>query len=145
MNGGFEDFVGIISSLNKEIQRIKAERMRALGLRGTDTMVLYYLSQHPEGMAEVDLTRAIGVDRAAVSRTVSKLQKDGYVERVTWEDSARYRVPVRLTQVGRQVADEVNQAIEAIVEDVGGEVEREDLDRTYESLSAILRRLEKIS
>ena len=39
-NERFENFVGVIYALNKEIGRIKTQKMASLGLRGTDTMVL---------------------------------------------------------------------------------------------------------
>ena len=40
----FEDFVGLISGLYKEIQRIKASEGARLGLKGSDIMCLYYLA-----------------------------------------------------------------------------------------------------
>ena len=39
----FEDFVGLISGLYKEIQRIKTSEGARLGLKGSDVMCLYYL------------------------------------------------------------------------------------------------------
>ena len=46
MNNRFESFVDVAYALNKEIQRIKSEKMGSLGLRGIDTMVLNYLFKH---------------------------------------------------------------------------------------------------
>ena len=37
MNNRFESFVDVVYALNKEIQRIKSEKMGSLGLRGIDT------------------------------------------------------------------------------------------------------------
>ena len=41
----FEDFVGLISGLYKEIQRIKTSEGARLGLKGSDVMCLYYLER----------------------------------------------------------------------------------------------------
>ena len=40
----FEDFVGVISALSKEIQRIKMVEAAKLGIKGADVMLLYQLA-----------------------------------------------------------------------------------------------------
>ena len=57
----FEDFVGIIGALNKEIQRIKNAEARRLGFRGSDVMCLYYLVKHSEGVTAAELARMADV------------------------------------------------------------------------------------
>ena len=64
----FEDFVGLISGLYKEIQRIKTSEGARLGLKGSDIMCLYYLERSKDGLTGADLARMAGVTRAAVSR-----------------------------------------------------------------------------
>ena len=66
----FEDFVGLISGLYKEIQRIKTSEGARLGLKGSDVMCLYYLERSKDGLTGADLARMAGVTRAAVSRTL---------------------------------------------------------------------------
>ena len=55
MSTQFESFVGIISLANKEISRIKGQEMGRMGLKGSDTMCLYYLKKHPEGITSAEL------------------------------------------------------------------------------------------
>ena len=62
MNNRFESFVDVVYALNKEIQRIKSEKMGSLGLRGIDTMVLYYLFKHAIELSEADLARLVRQD-----------------------------------------------------------------------------------
>ena len=69
----FEDFVGLISGLYKEIQRIKTSEGARLGLKGSDIMCLYYLERSKDGLTGADLARMAGVTRAAVSRTLAHL------------------------------------------------------------------------
>ena len=76
----FEDFVGLISGLYKEIQRIKTSEGARLGLKGSDVMCLYYLERSKDGLTGADLARMAGVTRAAVSRTLAHLEEGGYVE-----------------------------------------------------------------
>ena len=70
----FEDFVGSISALGKEIQRLTAS----------------------------ELARMVDVSRAAMSRTVAHLAEDGFVEvgDAEDEDASKYRAPVRHTEKG---------------------------------------------
>ncbi len=84
----FEDFVGLISGLYKEIQRIKTSEGARLGLKGSDVMCLYYLERSKDGLTGADLARMAGVTRAAVSRTLAHLEEGGYVE---VDDSGRCR------------------------------------------------------
>ena len=97
----FEDFVGLISGLYKEIQRIKTSEGARLGLKGSDVMCLYYLERSKDGLTGADLARMAGVTRAAVSRTLAHLEEGGYVEVDDSGDAAvKYRAPVRLTALG---------------------------------------------
>ena len=45
----FEDFVGLIGAIDKEIQRIKTAELARFGLRASDLMVVYYLEKNPAG------------------------------------------------------------------------------------------------
>ena len=91
----FEDFVGLISGLYKEIQRIKTSEGARLGLKGSDVMCLYYLERSKDGLTGADLARMAGVTRAAVSRTLAHLEEGGYVEVDDSGDAAvKYRAPV---------------------------------------------------
>ena len=74
----FEDFVGLISGLYKEIQRIKTSEGARLGLKGSDVMCLYYLERSKDGLTGADLARMAGARwhiwrRAATSRSMIRV------------------------------------------------------------------------
>lgn len=142
----FEDFVGLITLISKEISRIKTVEAEKLGLRGSDIMCLYYLGQNEEGLTGADLARESDVTRAAVSRTLAHLEEDGFVE-VCGEQAtgSRYRAPVRLTEKGRQVNAEANEIIRRVVTEVGEELGDIQRVQMYRSLNLILERLRGIS
>ena len=141
----FEDFVGLIDALHKEIQRIKAAEAERLGFKGADVMCLYYLTKNPEGLTGSELARLVDVSRAAMSRTIARLESDDLVEAAAEGEETRYRVPVRLTEKGVEVA----RPIEGIVQDVLDETSRvldvRQRSRMYESLNVILRRLRQLA
>ncbi|WP_417146018.1 MarR family winged helix-turn-helix transcriptional regulator [Paratractidigestivibacter faecalis] len=139
----FEDFVGLIGAIDKEIQRIKTAELARFGLRASDLMVVYYLEKNPEGLTGADLARLADVDRAAVSRTVTRLAADGFVE--VGEESTRYRAPIHLTEKGYAAMAEVNGLISQIVRQAGGGLMDEQRRALYASLESVLGQLRVIA
>lgn len=139
----FEDFVGLIGAIDKEIQRIKTAELARFGLRASDLMVVYYLEKNPEGLTGADLARLADVDRAAVSRTVTRLAADGFVE--VGEESTRYRAPIRLTEKGYAAMAEVNGLISQIVRQAGDGLLDEQRRALYASLESVLGQLRVIA
>ena len=139
----FEDFVGIISALNKEIQRIKTAEAKRLGFRGSDVMCLYYLVKHPDGLTASELARVVDVSRAAMSRTIAHRAEDGFVEvgDADDEDASRYRAPVRLTEKGHEAARPLDDIIHRVLDEAGGELAMRQRLQMYDSLNHILERL----
>lgn len=139
----FEDFVGLIGAIDKEIQRIKTAELARFGLRASDLMVVYYLEKNPEGLTGADLARLADVDRAAVSRTVTRLAADDFVE--VGEESTRYRAPICLTEKGYAAMAEVNGLISQIVRQAGGGLLDEQRRSLYASLESVLGQLRVIA
>ena len=138
----FEDFVGIISALNKEIQRIKNAEAHRLGFRGADVMCLYYLVKHPDGLTAAELARMVDVSRAAVSRTVARLAEEGFVEvGGSDEEASRYRAPIRLTEKGYEAARPLDDIIHRVLDEAGGELALRQRMQMYDSLNHILEKL----
>ena len=135
----FEDFVGLISGLYKEIQRIKTSEGARLGLKGSDVMCLYYLERSKDGLTGADLARMAGVTRAAVSRTLAHLEEGGYVEVDDSGDAAvKYRAPVRLTALGGE------SIIREVLDTTGKAMGVEQREQMYASLRTILNTLREI-
>ena len=136
----FEDFVGLISGLYKEIQRIKTSEGARLGLKGSDVMCLYYLERSKDGLA-----RMAGVTRAAVSRTLAHLEEGGYVEVDDSGDAAvKYRAPVRLTALGGESMSEADRIIREVLDTTGKAMGVEQREQMYASLRTILDTLREI-
>ncbi len=137
----FEDFVGLISGLYKEIQRIKTSEGARLGLKGSDVMCLYYLERSKDGLTGADLARMAGVTRAAVSRTLAHLEEGGYVEVDDSGDAAvKYRAPVRLTAMG----GEADRIIHEVLDTTGKAMGVEQREQMYASLRTILNTLREL-
>ena len=131
----FEDFVGLISGLYKEIQRIKTSEGARLGLKGSDVMCLYYLERSKDGLTGADLARMAG----------AHLEEGGYVEVDDSGDAAvKYRAPVRLTALGGESMSEADRIIREVLDTTGKAMGVEQREQMYASLRTILNTLREI-
>ena len=135
----FEDFVGIVGALHKELARIKAAEAERLGFKGGDVMCLYYLVKHPEGLTAVELARLTDVSRAAMSRTVAGLSEAGLVEVAEEQNGgSRYRAPIRLTERGREATAPMASIVADVYEQAAGALTGPNRTIMYDSLNQIL-------
>lgn len=143
--GRFEDFVGMISALSKEIQRIKMVEATKLGIKGADVMLLYQLARHPQGLTGAELARRCGVTRAAVSRALTTLEDKGFVMVQPDPGAGRYRAAVMLSVRGTAAMESATRIIDRVVSESGDAVSERNRAIMYSSLSTILDQLKKIS
>jgi len=129
----FQSFVGGISSCYKYIQHIKSIEMAEFGLKGAHVMCLFFWSQHPQGLTAAALSQLCAEDKAAISRTIASLQKDGLIAAC----DKKYRAILQLTQEGRQVAHQVNHLIEQWVDFGGSGISEDDRAVFYRVLDTI--------
>ena len=108
MNQRFDDFVTGITVCYKYIQRIKSAAVNEMGLKGTHVMCMFHLKNHPEGLTAAQLCSLCAEDKAAISRTIAFLRREGYVHS---PDGKNYRAGLRLTDTGRAVTDRFDAII----------------------------------
>lgn len=135
----FEAFVTGITLCYKYIQKIKSAEMTELGLKGTHVMCIFFLSHNPEGLTAAQLCRLCAEDKAAVSRTVAELQREGYVA----PGEKRYRAALRLTEKGMEIAKRVDELIEQWVAFGGAGLSDSDREAFYRALELISNNLKK--
>lgn len=75
----FELFTTTIGQIYKNLQRIKMQEMAEFQLKGIHVMCLLELNRNKEGLTVTQLSAFCGEDKAAISRTVSDLMKQGLV------------------------------------------------------------------
>ena len=135
----FEAFVTGITLCYKYIQKIKSAEMTELGLKGTHVMCIFFLSHNPGGLTAAQLCRLCAEDKAAVSRTVAELQREGYVA----PGEKKYRAALRLTEKGMVIAKRVDELIEQWVAFGGAGLSDSDREAFYRALELISNNLKK--
>lgn len=137
----FETFIHNIMELNRCIQRLKEEEMGRLGLRPGHTMCLYYLGKSADGLTVSQLTAMSGEDKAAVSRSLSGLSRQGLVTRAAPQNGHAYRVPYRLTAAGREVVDRIATRAALLLQKGGARLSDDERDGLYRSMQTIIDNL----
>lgn len=130
----FQNFLTGITVCYKYIQRIKNAEMTEFGLKGTHVACIFYLNHNPDGLTSAQLCTLCAEDKASISRTVAFLRQKGYIEP---GGEKNYRTPLRLTEAGREVAKQMEPAIEEWVGIGGIGLSDEQRSSFYDTLALI--------
>lgn len=98
-------------ALNKMSQLYRAEKARrlaALGLHPGQDVLLWLLTQEPDGMTVSELAARLGIEPPTATRTLARLDSGGWFRR---EPVAADRRQVRIvvTDAGRRVIPEIER------------------------------------
>lgn len=144
MRSKYEQFTASVLCLSRCIQKIQRTEMAKYGLKGAHAQCLITMGHYPEGVTVAQLSRISEKDKAAISRTLSELEKQGLVQKRKDGDNA-YRAPVLLTDAGREASARVEQLAQMAVEQAGVGLTEERRAVFYETLELIAGNLTRIS
>ena len=144
MRTKYEQFTASVLCLSRCIQKIQRTEMAKYGLKGAHAQCLITMGHYPEGVTVAQLSRIIEKDKAAISRTLSELEKQGLVQKRKDGENA-YRAPVLLTDAGREASARVEQLAQMAVEQAGVGLTEERRAVFYETLELIAGNLMRIS
>lgn len=139
----FEQFSGAVSCIYRCIQKIERVEMAKYGLKGPHAQCLLAMGHHPEGLTSSELCTLCDKDKAAISRTVAELEREGLVVRNT-KGSNRYRALLKLTQQGETAAAQVEERAKLAVEKAGEGMTDQQRAVFYEVLGLIAGHLQEI-
>ena len=142
MTERFETFTILIARLSRSVKRIKTEQMAQFHLKGPHVSCLYYLSNQ-DGLTAAELCERADEDKAAVSRSLDYLERNGYIL-CEEADGKRYKAPLRLTEKGRTAAAGIAARIDSIVGAASEGLSEEERTVMYRALTRIGRNLESL-
>lgn len=140
----YEIFSTVVSSLYHDIQRIERQEMAKYGLKGPHAQCLAIMKRYPEGITAARLCEICERDKAAISRTVAELEDAGLLTRKE-QNGIRYRVPLVLTEAGREAARNVSRVAGRAVEQAGAGLNDGQRAVFYQVLGSIAQNLHTIS
>ena len=143
MEERFETFTLLIGRINRNIRRIKNQEMASFQLKSIHISCLYYLYSSGS-LTAAELCERCEEDKAAVSRALDYLEKEGYLE-ASDKNAKRYRHPLHLTEKGVQASSIIAAKIDAVLEEINSSLTEQERLAFYRSLTAISNRLDAIA
>lgn len=138
----FNRFCSLLCGATKSINKLKSKYMTHYGLTSAHTMCIRYLDVSPEGLNRMELAEMCDIDKAQISRTVNELCAKGYLTE-SENETNNYRKRLKLTPMGKDTADEINQAVNEIHAFVSDDLSAEQLETFYSTFDVICARLKK--
>lgn len=142
MIGRFEQLSSAISRIYHYIQKIERVEMEKFGLKGPHVQCMLALSRNPEGLTAGQLCTICEKDKAAISRTIVELEKEGMLEREN--NGNRYRALLKLNERGMIAAARVDERVRMAVEKAGEGLTDAQRSVFYHVLSIISANLQGI-
>lgn len=141
----FQLLTANIAKMSRYIKRIKSEEMADIrpDLKGPHVSCLYYIYKSDGTMTAKEITEVCDEDKAAISRSLDSLEKEGYI---TCESKTekRYKSPISLTEKGKEVAVLIEKKIDKIVDMAGVGLTEENRKIFYQSLAIISKNLKDL-
>lgn len=95
-------------------------------------------------MTAAELSDRCEEDKAAVSRALDYLEREGYLEAPT-KSPKRYKRPLVLTEKGEQAGDVIVSKIDQVLREVDDSLTHDQREVFYQNLTAISNRLDAIA
>lgn len=137
----FYRFSHAISELFRYWHKIAAQEMEKHGLKGPHCIYLLTLYRHPEGITATQLSNLCGKDKADVSRMVSMMEE----KQLVVKEGSAYRAVLKLTDAGKEAAEQVQARAAKAVELGGSGMSEETREQFYKTLELIVSNLQNIS
>jgi DNA-binding MarR family transcriptional regulator len=140
----FESFTSSVTKAYKSIQKIKIAEAEQIGLKPTHVMYMYYLGKNPEGLTHAELCKLCIEDKAAVSRGIVELTKKGFIKNSEENSNRKYRTKIVLTDEGKQINNNLNEAIAIAVNKASKNLDEVDRENFYRVFFYITDNLDEI-
>ena len=143
MEQRFETFTVQIAKISRYIRKIKTEEMAEFNLKSPHVSCLYYLYQSENGMTAKELCDVCEEDKAAISRAISYLEDNGYIE-CSSKTEKRYKSPLNLTEKGKIIGEKISIKVDRILDLASPGMNDGERKKFYQNLTTISNNLQKI-
>lgn len=138
----FEDFVSLINTAYKGLQKIKSHEMGSLGLKGSHVMCMFYLGRSEGGLTSGELCEKCREDKAAISRNLKFLTEKGYVK-LEDDEEKKYKLKNVLTPEGEEAYKKLESLIIGCVNQFGVGLTEKERNTFYKALGVIVKNFDE--
>lgn len=125
------------------IRGVLNREMAADEVDSSEFSVLYHLFMYGDGINQEQLTNLLVIDKAAVSRSMAKLQEKGYIKKERNPNDRRAYI-ITLTDSGRKLEARINEVYEAVFKQLGYGISREEVYDCLNTLSQIVENAKNV-
>ena len=143
MEERFQTFTLLVSSIARNIRKIKTAAMAEFDLKSQHVSCLYYMYK-VGSITSKELCEICDEDKANVSRSVKFLEERGLVK-CDSKLTKRYLAPLELTENGKEIAEIISRRIVAVLSESSKSISRDELEIFYRCFAAINDNLQRIS
>lgn len=140
----FERFSFAISEIYRHWHKIASDELEKYHIKGPYVTYFTTLYRYPEGIPSASLSKLCGRDKSDVSRAISRLKKQGLVEK-QGRGGNFYRAKLRLTEDGRKIAEAINERARVAVAMGGKGLTEDERGILYRALEVIAANLQAAS
>lgn len=138
----YEAFASSVAKIFRSIQKIENEEMKKYNLKGAFAQYLVVMDRYPAGITPTELYDVTGKDKAIVSRAVSEMIEKGLI---TKPNIPGYRVPLFLTDKGKEAAAYVSERASLVVKKAAVHIGEKQLEGFYKRLEILGENLHELS
>ena len=131
----FEKFTFLMTSVSRNIRRIKTEEMARWNLKSHHLSCIYYLYVN-KSLTLTKLCKTCNEDKANISRSVEYLEENGFLTH-KGDVSKKYRAPFVLTEKGESLGKALKERIDQVLSDASFGISDEDRQIMYDCLERI--------
>ncbi len=142
MEKRFDTFSMLVSGINKSMKKIKTTEMAKFGLKSTHVFCIYHLYKE-NALTAGELCGMCREDKAGISRAIEQLEKKGCVTSAE-NGGKKYRTPFMLTEKGRQIAKQIAEKADELIEIAGRGLQESEIRIFYSCLEKINENLQDI-
>lgn len=143
MEERFQTFTLLVSSIARNIRKIKTSAMAEFDLKSQHVSCLYYMYK-VGSITSTELCELCDEDKANVSRSVKFLEERGLVK-CDSKLTKRYLAPLELTENGKEIAEIISRRIAAVLSESSKSISRDELENFYRCFATINDNLQRIS
>lgn len=142
MIASYQSLIGFATSIIQSGQMCINSSLRSRQLGSGEANVLMFLYTNGDGVRQDDIVAGVDVSKPAISRTVTSLQRKGYVTRTSDEKDRRAYV-VRLTDLALRDREFIQQQYAELVSVAAGSIPEDKVEEFLAMFGQVAENLEK--
>lgn len=143
MKEKYREAVKEFRKTDRSFRRCVEKKVSSTGIYRSQHQLLMNLGRNPD-CSQMELAERLDISPAAVTTTIKKLEKDGYLTREMNEEDNRFN-KLRVTKKGEMVIEKSRQIFDALDKGIFDDFSEAEVDNFIQTLQKIQVNIEKIN